>query len=729
MRLEKNWFYNFCVSLSIVGLLYIIISGFSSLGAGQEYSYFFKGVLILVLFGLWTLINFLAVISAKFSLLSRFSSDKKWVLIAEGLVVVAVMVAAFLLRLMVIQRIPMQVASDYKTYYEIADLLKQGNIQEEGEGYCNYIAMFPHVMGYSYILKTVFNWFGTSVLVGQYLNIGFSMGTIWFVYRIGRRLGGRIGGFISLIGTAFWPSQVLYLTMLSAEYAFTFFLFTCISLFLYLNKDYGENTGEAAKSIALYMLLGVFIAITAAIRPMALILLVGIIICLFPQKMRMPHIPKNDMPLILRFLEKGWLRCVVIIIPYLIISSAITTNIELTVDRTLPSSSTSFGYNLLVGLNADSKGGWNDADAKLLYDTMEATGSATQAHITCRNLAFIRLTSAPEKIVNLFVEKYELLWGNDDYGATWNISFLREQGNLTKERSNFLYAIRDYNNIIYLITIFFGIIALIYLLAKEGSYAYILILMYLGTVAMHLMVESQNRYHYFVIQVFIILSGMGIHFIFENERGKVRHIKKKEQKKEIEMKLEKEEIEIQEAIDKKVQEIRKEVMSNTFDMAYALKNRHVTVTVSEVYADEAQKTETDHAMKEDQITTQDDQITKQWGIPEKELKSDEAEEFYDFSEYDLIDNEDEYDGYDEEDNLLTIEEEESKAARIPAQETKTLVQGNRGNNANARVTITSRSKKRKKHKISGWLLAGTAALAVIEITREKLNGKSGSKKS
>ena len=196
-----------------------------------------------------------------------------------------------------------------------------------------------------------------------------------------------------------------------------------------------------------------------------------------------------------------------IIIPYLIVSSFITTNIEATINKELPSASTSFGYNLLVGLNAESKGGWNDEDAKLLYDSMEATGSATQAHITCRDLALIRLTSYPQKIFNLLIEKYELLWGNDDYGSTWNIAFLQEQGELTQARSDFLYNSRDYNNIIYLSTIFFSLIALIYLMKKEGSYVYILILIYLGTAGMHLFVESQNRYHYFCPAGFHYLCG------------------------------------------------------------------------------------------------------------------------------------------------------------------------------------------------------------------------------
>lgn len=583
MRLEKNWFYQLCLSLSIVGLLYILIAGVSSIGEGQEYTYFLKGLLILGLFALWVFVQFIAMMAARFKLSEKLSVNKKYVRVGEYIFVGIILAVALAVRIMVIDKIPMQVESDYKTYYEIADLLKQGTLIKEGKGYCNYIAMFPHVMGYCYILKTVFTWFGTSVVVGQYLNVFFSTATIFIIYRIGRLLGGRIAGIIALVGTAFWPSQVLYLTMLSAEYVFTFLLYGSILLFIYLVKRSNENISEAVFTITLHTILGVMIALTAAIRPMAIILLVAIIICLVPQKMKALAIPRNDIPLAIRFLEKGWLRCVLIIIPYLIVSSFITTNIEATINKELPSASTSFGYNLLVGLNAESKGGWNDEDAKLLYASMEATGSATQAHITCRDLALIRLTSYPQKIFNLMIEKYELLWGNDDFGSTWNIAFLQEQGELTQDRSDFLYNSRDYNNIIYLSTIFFALIALIYLLKKEGSYVYILILIYLGTAGMHLFVESQNRYHYFVLQVFIILSGLGIHFIFEDGRNKADEILNNKSEKEFTSKTKNEETQIEKIVEERITKIRKEEMSNAFNMEEAIKNKHVIMTVSEAY--------------------------------------------------------------------------------------------------------------------------------------------------
>jgi len=583
MKLEKNWLYQFSISLSILGLLYIIICGVSFFGEGHEYNFYYKGILLLTLFGAWILIQFFAMISARFELLKKLAVKKKWVIIGEWIFVTVILILAFILRIIVIQKIPMQVASDYKTYYEIADLLKQGTIQEAGKGYCNYIAMFPHVMGYCYILKTAFTWFGTSVAVGQYLNIILSVATVFITYRIGRKLGGRITGIIVLLLTAFWPSQVLYITLISAEYVFAFFLFSCILLFLSLVKDYDENTNQATKVIILHMVLGIMIALTAAIRPMAIILLIAIIICILPQKMKLSNVSRNDLPLVLRFIEKGWLRCILIIIPYMLVSSFITTNIEVTINKTLPSSSTSFGYSLLVGLNTGSIGGWNQEDSNLLYDTMKATDSASQVHIVCRNLALARLTSDPQKNFNLFIEKYELLWGNDDYGSTWNISFLQEQGELTQSRSDFLYKAKEYNNIIYMLTVFFALIALIYLLKKKASYAYVLILVYLGTAAMHLFVESQNRYHYHVLEVFIILAGMGIHFIFENERDRVDIIRKNKKKKDQLLESEKEKIEIEETVEKRMVEIRKEVMSNVFDMENALKNNHVTITVSEAY--------------------------------------------------------------------------------------------------------------------------------------------------
>lgn len=583
MKCKKTWFYYFCISFSVIGFLYILVSIISSLGAAQEYPYLQKGLLVLGIFVIWILTLFLSKLMVRLHIAQHFPREKKASILIEAFLVVLLLAAATAVRIWAIQNFPIKPTSDYKTYYEIADLLKRGTIQKEGKGYCDYIAMFPHVYGYCTILKTAFIIWGTKTAVGLNLNLVFSIGTVFLTYCIGRKCGGRIAGIVSMFLCAFWPSQVLYSTILSAEPAFTFMIFLCAYIFLCITMDFKEEQGKAWLCIAGSLLLGVMIALTAAIRPMAMILLIAIALCMIPQKKELPGKPLNDIPLLQRFLRWGWVRFVLILIPYMIVSNVVTKNIELAIDRDLASGSTSFGYNMLVGLNTQSEGGWNEEDKDVLYHTMEETGSASEAHKACRDLAIQRLMGSPVANFNLFIHKYELLWGNDDYGATWNIAFSDEQGNLTKWRSDFLYKMRDYNNIVYAVTVFFAMMGLLYLYKGKGNYHYIFILLYLGTVAMHLLVESQNRYHYYVLQVFMLLAGYGIQSLYRDAViGNEQKTKKQEKQQKIQ---EEKDIQINacETAEEEMERIREEALANVFDMQKALENKNVIMTVSEAY--------------------------------------------------------------------------------------------------------------------------------------------------
>ncbi len=151
MRLEKNWFYHFCIALSIAGMGYILIAGVSDAQGNQEYPYAMKGLLILIFFLTWAGVNFLALLSARLSITAKLKKYHNYLLAMEVIYVILILILAFAVRLFVIENLPMEPASDYKTYYEIAKMLKEGVLQEKGEGYCNYIGMFPHILGNSYI--------------------------------------------------------------------------------------------------------------------------------------------------------------------------------------------------------------------------------------------------------------------------------------------------------------------------------------------------------------------------------------------------------------------------------------------------------------------------------------------------------------------------------------------------------------------------------------------------
>ncbi len=583
MRLEKNWFYHICIALSIAGMGYILIAGVSDAQGNQEYPYAMKGLLILIFFLTWAGVNFLALLSARLTITAKLKKYHNFLLAMEVIYVILILILAFAVRLFVIRNLPMEPASDYKTYYEIAKMLKEGVLQEKGEGYCNYIGMFPHILGYCYILKTVFVVFGTSIWNGQIANVLFSVGTVYLIYRIARRLGGRMAGLTALTASAFWPSQILYVNMLAAEYSFSFFLYLCVLLFLHLVMDYDGATKHGVRGVLLHIVLGCLIAVTAAIRPMAVILLIAILIFLIPLKTKLPEIPHNSISVWVRFLARGFMRAALMVLAYMAVSSVLNTDIELTINKSTPSFSQSFGYNLLVGLNQESGGGWNEEDSRYLYDNLERTGSPIEAQIACRDLAFNRLTVDPGGLFNLFIKKYELLWGNDNYGADWNQAFLKEQNELTPDREVFLNQAKSASQIVYMVAVLFSFLTLIYLLQRKPSSLYVLVLVYLGTAAMHLMVESQNRYHFHILPVFIIIASVGIKYIFENAVTFVntsdweRQLKKEQQIRE-ETVLKQFELEEHKAIEQ-----RYKSMTNAFDMQSAILNGNVTVTVSEAY--------------------------------------------------------------------------------------------------------------------------------------------------
>ncbi len=257
MRLEKNWFYHFCIALSIAGMGYILIAGVSDAQGNQEYPYATKGLLILIFFLTWAGVNFLALLSARLSITAKLKKYHNYLLAMEVIYVILILILAFAVRLFVIENLPMEPASDYKTYYEIAKMLKEGVLQEKGEGYCNYIGMFPHILGYCYILKTIFVVFGTTIWNGQIANVFFSVGTVFLIYRIARKLGGRMAGLAALTASAFWPSQILYVNMLAAEYSFSFFLYLCVLLFLHLVMDYDGATKHGIRGVLLHLYLAV----------------------------------------------------------------------------------------------------------------------------------------------------------------------------------------------------------------------------------------------------------------------------------------------------------------------------------------------------------------------------------------------------------------------------------------------------------------------------------------
>lgn len=581
MQIRKNWFTALALFLFELGMLYCLICGIGGLGEGAEFPYYIRARLLLIMAGVVAVAVFAAMVGARLRIERLNTAHPRLCLSVEWVVALVVLAAGLAIRIWWVRTVPMAPTSDFKTYYEVAQLLNRGALIEEGEAYCEYISVFPHVLGYSAVLAFVFRVFGESVAVGQMFNIILAVGCCFVIWRIARLLTGRIAALIVLAVATFWPSTIMYNNFLAAEYLFSFLLYSCMWLGIHLGIRTQEQIEEPGTAVFLHGVLGVLLACAAAVCPMALLLLISLLICMVPARMSIPPRPRNDLSVALRILEKGWLRALIMLACYMLASSFINMRISYTIDRELPSGMVSMGHTLLIGLNQESYGGWNEGDSLYLNQLLDETGSAEETQKICLDAALQRLKADPRSLLNLFVHKYEILWGNDDYGSTWNLIILTEQNGLTASLEAALYKWRDYNDIWYFVMLFLSAIGALYMMKGKGSWSYLLVLLFCGTVAMHLLAETQNRYHFHCLYDFAAMAGIGLHELYQDMRNRViladaDRARRKAWKAEEARAMQS----IRDA-EQYAQEKLEECMDGYFDMESALQSGHVKITVSD----------------------------------------------------------------------------------------------------------------------------------------------------
>jgi hypothetical protein len=508
MRAKKNWFVYLALLLFECGMAYALYSGISALPNLTSNFYLRFGGAICVCAALVFLIRAAGLPVKKLRAAGRLQPDDPRARRAERVIVAAVLALSAALRVYAITQLPIQPSTDFLTYYRIAEMLTEGHLS--ASGYSGYIAEFPHIIGFPFILSLLFRITGPSVQAGLYLNMAFSLASVYLIYRIARTLSGRLAGLVALAAAAFWPSQILYGAILASEPSFTCLLLLCIWLFIYLFR-YPAKTSTVEGAVFLCVILGALLALSNGVRPLASVLLIAIILCFIPCAV---HFNKNEKMLNGRFTRaacQGWFRAALVLSIFLICNHFIGRAISNNIAYELPGSAASFGFNLMVGVNTESNGAWNQEDAAFFAEQFARTNSAKAAQEASLAVALRRIAENPMGVVRLGIQKYASLWGNDDYGAYWTTLFLSQQGALTPFLEGFIARITVLNNYIYLAALFFSAVcAAQLLLQKTVSPAQVLFLLFVGTAALHMLLESQNRYHYFMLQVFIILSSLGV---------------------------------------------------------------------------------------------------------------------------------------------------------------------------------------------------------------------------
>ncbi len=547
-----------CMALSLSAAL-----EYSTVGTERPYLLQAVWMLGLVLLSLLLLVGVRVVNKAAPHLENR---TKDWVLVC---LCVALFIGGLLVRIAVIEKIPVEPESDYETYYRIAgELLNDTLLTPEGEVDRRYIAMYPHTIGFPMlILLPAFRLFGQSVKVALYANLVCSMLSVVLCAHIGKRLAGRMGAVIAMLLMSFWPSHVLYANMVATEQSFTMFLLAATELIISVlqrdeNSLYAKRPGQA---VAYLPLLGVVLAIAGAIRPMALLLLASYAVV----QLTRGGDPKGKIPLEgMRYaLSTGWFCVLLVVIPYLMTGGIISRGISDQILDKPASGLTASGYNLMVGVNVQAEGRWNENDTQFFGAAFDETGDANEAHRRCMQIAIQRMTSEPENVLNLLVYKFRDLWQTDDFGIDWNLQWGDMQGWMTPELKQTLEGIRPVGRLLYMAVLLYALLCA--LSAWRGKRApqpmvMVFVLFFLGTALSHMLLETQVRYHYNMLPFLILLATMGVVQWRERvaEEPAVRVVYQAGEQKDME-----------------------HDDHTRFDMNAALREGHIIMTVTEAYGE------------------------------------------------------------------------------------------------------------------------------------------------
>lgn len=368
---------------------------------------------------------------------------------------------------------------DYATFWTTAVELSRGRSPLNRM----YVALFPHILGYSAFLSLFLRLFGTGPLVAPIVNVCLTTLSGFFLYRLTLRWRGENAAALVLLAWGLFPSKIFYNAMVLSEPYYTCLLLAA----LWLVAEVEARRPKLAVTLLLGTLTGALLRLVNTARPIAAVPLIALLIWLL-------------------LLRKGsgregtrqWFCFAAALFAVYLLLAPLWKGFATRVLREEPAPIP--GYSIYVGLNPESLGSYSDADMERFsqYRYIEG-GSAVEAQNHMLQDAKARLLSGEIPFGKLFLTKLRSFLGFDEGGAFYSISEMRL-------RTYQLLAL--YSNIWYYAV---GICALwgVWRLLRRGERRTVLLvpLYVIGLTLAQMLVEVAARYHYSAIPMLLLLAA------------------------------------------------------------------------------------------------------------------------------------------------------------------------------------------------------------------------------
>ena len=414
-------------------------------------------------------------------LLDNLVNIKEWKLFLTLSVICLVVKTAW------IYVVRIQPMVDYATFYNYAESLAENWVAES-----RYVALFPHIFGYSSFLSIFIKIFGGGYHLAPILNVLLTLISGMMLYRIARNLINLQAAVSVYLLWIICPSQTIYNSLALSDPLYTTFIIAFVLMLSELNRQKsGEDRPSVRKMIIAGLVAGVILRAINCCRPIAAILVIAIIIWIFVLRVK---------ELLNKNFRKMWIPFL-ISLTFIYVITGFLWNWYVTM-RLGEEPASVPGYNIMVGFNPKSLGTWNQEDIDLLFSYSGQSGSTAEwAQQQMLEAAKERIFSGDIDFSYLMKEKIKTFLGADSVCVNYHTSVISDTQDLSIICNSFYYAVM-------LMSILGGV-----KLWKHSRHtvAVILPLYVIGLTLAQMLVEVAPRYHYSVIPIILLIGQYALY--------------------------------------------------------------------------------------------------------------------------------------------------------------------------------------------------------------------------
>ena len=379
-------------------------------------------------------------------------------------------------------------APDYQTFFEAAWDLAAGRPLAGKD----YIAMFPHILGYAAFLSVFLRLFGESILTASLLNVFLTAISGIFLYLVCLKYFGKKSAFLSNLLWIFCPSKLLYNTMSLSEPFYTCLLLLCFFL-VSGTVDAESEERRFGRTAASGLMAGLTLAAVNAARPIGVIPILAYLLWLFFL---------SDRKSIQSRKKTVFIFTCMILTAYFVAGGLWKSYAAARLEQVPPSVP---GYSIYVGFNPETMGSYSDEDMELFQSRYfgEYDRNAETTQQSMLRSAKDRISDNKNSIPCLMIHKLGTLLGHDEGGAYYS-----NESMSGGQYARWCVA----SNVWYYLICLMAVAGCMNLWKTDRCDSVMMIpLCIIGIILAQLMVEVAARYHYCLIPMLILLAVSTLH--------------------------------------------------------------------------------------------------------------------------------------------------------------------------------------------------------------------------